>query len=74
MPRFLPVSLVLTAGLCLGGCGPQPGFEACLGPTGDDDACTFLFDPVCGDDGVTYPNDCEACREVNQFTRGTCDP
>ena len=43
--------------------------------------CTFLFSPVCGSDGITYPNACTleiaACQKpkdkIKITKRGACD-
>ena len=45
----------------------------CLQKTPDDAVCIALFDPVCGEDGRTYSNTCEACREVEFYKNGSCD-
>jgi hypothetical protein len=39
------------------------------------DFCPQVFDPVCGCDGVTYPNDCERIRaQIALDHVGACDP
>jgi hypothetical protein len=36
--------------------------------------CYEIYAPVCGDNGITYPNDCYASCAGVQYTDGKCTP
>ena len=60
---------------CLFGCA-KPAVEpttGCVATSRQNVVCVALFEPVCGCDGRTYSNSCEAnAVGISRYTPGAC--
>ncbi len=69
---LIPLSFLLLSNSCT---KPAQDVAACIDESkiNPDQMCTMQYDPVCGCNGKTYGNSCEADRAgVKTYTKGEC--
>ena len=70
MPKLLVLFFWISIGV---GCSKEVEPDCVETPYPPDRVCTQIYQPVCGCNGKTYANACEAeGYSIRQFTSGEC--
>ena len=66
------IIFILSVIFIIQGCAQEADSDFISCPEQQGEFCVQTYDPVCGNDGKTYSNSCEACKSVKIYKSGEC--